>query len=479
MVRTPFLSRPALALALALGTVAGAGMVATPALAAKEKAAKEKPAAGPKISPTKAFGPVYQNVAKLLGEARKRPDVIAQQAKVNEAKLAFNATTTRSARNAAGVKLNEQVAALTTLLGAEAAAVDDAFAKVASPDDKYLAGQLSLDLGRITNDMRQQRRGIVAVAESGKLAPADAAKYQVIAGGISYDLKDHAEAIRLLSAGIAAGYPELDARTLLAEAQFASGQKDVGLATLKKLVNDEIAAGRAPQGPWLERGVEMAYIAKQPTEAMNWAILRLGYAPTEFNWISAVQLTREGQRYSSAEAIDLSRLLNKVGALRTNSQSVQREYVEYLQAAVGRAGVLFPGEVAKIANQGVAVGALQKSDVFVSDALNSANSRLAADKASLPGLERDARAAAATAKTATIAADTFLSYETYDKAADLYTLALTKPGVDAGTVQLRLGIALMGLGRNADALAAFAKVEGPRKPLAQLWSLYAQGKVVA
>ena len=48
-----------------------------------------------------------------------------------------------------------------------------------------------------------------------------------------------------------------------------------------------------------------------------------------------------------------------------------------------------------------------------------------------PGLERDARAAAATAKTATIAADTFLSYETYDKAADLYTLALTKPGVDA------------------------------------------------
>ena len=45
-------------------------------------------------------------------------------------------------------------------------------------------------------------------------------------------------------------------------------------------------------------------------------------------------------------------------------------------------------------------------------------------------------------------------------------------------MNLRLGIALVKLGRNDEAQAAFAKVDGPRKGIAQLWTLVAKGKTV-
>ena len=77
-----------------------------------------------------------------------------------------------------------------------------------------------------------------------------------------------------------------------------------------------------------------------------------------------------------------------------------------------------------------------------------------------------------------IGADTLLSYDMDDKAAELYQLALAKPGADASLINLRLGMALAKAGRGPEAEAVLAKVDGPRKPIAQLWTLVAKGKVV-
>jgi hypothetical protein len=73
------------------------------------------------------------------------------------------------------------------------------------------------------------------------------------------------------------------------------------------------------------------------------------------------------------------------------------------------------------------------------------------------------------------AADVFLSYEMYPQAEQLYTLALAKPGVDAGLTKLRLGIAQLGQGKAAEAQASFAGVDGKLKPIARLWAAYAGG----
>lgn len=477
MIRTSFLTRPAYALALGLATVAGAGLIANPAIAA-EKKDKKKEDKGPKLAPSKAFTPVYIATRDAIDKAGKRPDVVAAKANVQTAEAAYRSAQGKSAREAAKATYDKSVADLGNLLVAEKAVVADAFTKVQIEDDRLFAGQFALDLGNIALDKGLQRQGLDAMLASGKLPAANIPKYHYFVGGLAYDLKDYAGAANSLQAAIAAGFTESSAKTLLAEAQYNGGQRAEGLATLRGVVLETKAAGQPVPSEWLDRGVQMAYSAKLSAESMEWATLRLDSYPGEFNWISAAQIVREKANYGSNDAIDVSRLLDRAGALKSNTQSAQREYIEYLQAAVGKAGVLFPGEVVKVVNQGLAVKALDATDPFVKDALAEAQRRVAPDKATLPGLEKDARAANATARTAMIAADTFLSYDMNDKAVDLYTIALGKPGVDAGAANLRLGIALLAQGKSAEAQAAFAKVDGPRAPLAKLWAVLAAGKVV-
>ena len=50
--------------------------------------------------------------------------------------------------------------------------------------------------------------------------------------------------------------------------------------------------------------------------------------------------------------------------------------------------------------------------------------------------------------------------------------------MDAAGTNLRLGIALIKQGKMAEAEAALAKVDGPRKGIAQLWTLVAKGKTI-
>ena len=70
------------------------------------------------------------------------------------------------------------------------------------------------------------------------------------------------------------------------------------------------------------------------------------------------------------------------------------------------------------------------------------------------------------------AADGYLGYGDYAKAAGLYATALQKGGIDANTANTRLGIALTMSGQKAQAQEAFAKVTGPRAGVVDYWELY-------
>ncbi len=75
--------------------------------------------------------------------------------------------------------------------------------------------------------------------------------------------------------------------------------------------------------------------------------------------------------------------------------------------------------------------------------------------------------------TVTAAGDTFLSYNRPAEAEEFYTKALTMAGGDAPIILTRLGIAQLDQGKNAAAEATFKKVTGARKPIADLWAIYA------
>jgi tetratricopeptide (TPR) repeat protein len=428
------ISRSAMSAALAFGMVAGSAMLTEPALAQKKE--KQK---GGKLTP--AFQQAAAPLQQAIEAAKTRADVVA--AKGNPA-------------------------ALGAALGSEKGMLDQSAAAASTPDDKLALGQLTYQLGTVAEDVAMQRKGLSGMLESGALNPADAPKLQVALGQISASQKDYAGAATAYKAAIDAGYTDNDIEALLAEAYIKGNQIPQGLATLKQAMQKKQAAGQPVPASWYRVGLSAAYSSKQLNEAVELSRGLVQADPTPQNWAAAIAVVRDVGKFPAQETLDLMRLMG-----RTNSYAEGRDYVEYIQAADPRR---LPGESLKVIEAGLAAGKLQSGDVFVSEARTTANGRLAADRASLPSLERDARAANATGATVSGAADALLSYGEPAKAEELYTIALGKPGVDAARVQTRLGIAQVDQGKYAAAQQTLAKVTGPRQPIAQLWSVYATQK---
>ena len=459
MVRAKFFARTALGLALAMGVAAGG--VSAPAMA-KEK---EKKAEAPKISISKGFMPAYQAAKTALDAAAKRPDVVAGREAATAAENAYRSAQGKAARDAARAKYDAAIAALGTVVAAENQAVENAFTAATTPDDKFVAGQLGLTLGQLSLDKKMQRRGLQSMVDSGKVAAADAAKFNYYIGGLAFDSRDYAGARAAFQAAIAGGYTEGGIDGLLADSYFNDNQVAEGL----KVLNAAIAKrGAAAPEDWIRKGIVVSYKTKLAPEAVAFSNKLVEGYPNKENWALAIAVIRDMSQFQNQEQLDLMRLMD-----RTASWSEARDYFEYIQAADPRR---LPAEALKVIDLGIASGKLQASDVSVSDARNIASGRIAADKASLVGLERDARAASGSAATAMAGGDAFLSYGDAAKAEALYQIALSKPGVDAPRVLTRLGIAQTDLGKTAEAQATFAKVTGLRAPIAALWTAYAKSK---
>ena len=417
--RANLLSSGALAIALALGAVGSAAVVATPA------AAKEAP---PKLS--KEFIAVAGPLQTELVALAKKSDPAA--------------------------------------IASARAKLDAAIAVASTPDDKSAAGQLSIQLGSLAKDTGLQRKGIELALASGKLPAADVGKFNYYLGSIAFDQKDYATARSALTTAVQSGYKENDVEVVLSEALIADNQAPQGLQILSQAIESKKAAGTIAPENWYRRGLGVAYKSKLLDQAQTFSTALVRDYPSSENWAGAIGVLREIGKYQSQETLDLMRLVD-----RTDSFTEAGDYIEYLQAADARRA---PGEVLKILDKGMKAGKLSTADVFVTDVKTQATSRIAADKASLPGLERDARAASATGATAMAGGDAFISYDDPAKAEALYQIALTKPGLDTARILTRLGIAQSDQGKYADAQATFAKVEGLRKPIAQLWLIYVTQK---
>jgi energy-converting hydrogenase Eha subunit A len=346
---------------------------------------------------------------------------------------------------------------------------------VKSPLDRLIYGDWQRQIGGWANDNALLAKGLQNMLDSGQLQANLVPTVSAMLGQIAYVAKDYPTAIKVLTPlmsnpGIDDAVPQM-----LAEAYASANQPKQGLDALKTAIAARKAAGREAPEEWYSRGNRIAYTAKMTAESTEWALLLVAAYPTPINWLGATQLVRNGAtNFGSPEELDVSRLMDQTGALKLEPKYVEREYVAYLQAIDARR---FPGEAVRIAEQGIATGALKPDDTFVKDSLTQARPRVAADKASLPGLAKEA-AASPSGKVALAAGDTYLSYADAAQADAMYTLALSKGGVDADKDRLltRLGIAQIDEGKFTDAKATLAKVTGPRMAIAQLWSIYADQK---
>ncbi|MDF0544091.1 hypothetical protein PX699_17195 [Sphingobium sp. H39-3-25] len=350
-------------------------------------------------------------------------------------------------------------------------------AAVKTPDDKFMLGNLQLNLGIGQNDKAMQRKGLETMLASGADLGADGAKFAFFAGQLALDAKDYDPAIANLTKATEQNYPGSSTPLLLAEAYFqkaislsesAKGQlvpaaKPVaaqGLPYLKKAIEMEKAAGTAVPATWYNRGFTMSYLAGTP-DAAEWSRLNLAADPSPRNWRIMVRGYQDSHpQLTRPESLDLMRL-----ALATGSLESEYDFAEYADAAQ-RSGLL--GEVKAVIEKGRATGKLAPTKL--NDIYTIAADGVGRDKASLPASEA-AAGKAANGKLASTTGDAYLGYGDYAKAISLYRLALQKGAPDANETNTHLGIALALSGDTAGAKAAFGTVSGTgaRKDIADMW----------
>ena len=423
--RGTLISRSALGIALALGTVVGGTLVSVEPAHAQKKPKQQSA----KITPSKGF----------LAAAAPAQQAI-EKAQPSEAAAVADAR----------------------------AKLDQAFAVIENQDDRYMAGSFAVGLGGKIQDNALQQKGVAAMLESGKADAETRPKLLTAAGQLAYQSKDYAGAQQYLQQAVDAGVSDGEVMALLGEAYIANNQLDQGLGVLKSAIDKSKASGQLAGESWYKRGIGAAYNAKNLNQAAEFGALLIRDYPTPENVGVAATVVRSLGGFASQETLDLMRLMG-----RTNSYAEERDYIEYIEAADPRR---HPGEVVKVIDAGVAAGKLRAADPFVADAKTQTSGRLSADRAALAGYEADARKASATEATVSGAADALLSYGEAGKAEELYAIALNKPGVDQARALNRMGIAQVDQGKYAEAQQTFAKITGKRQPIAKLWSAYAASK---
>lgn len=409
------ISIAALALAMALG-----GVAATPAFAKDKAPAKEAPA--------KPSEPVVK-AAAVIQPAIEKKDWAAAKAKL-----------------------------------------DEVAPQVQNDDDKLFVGSWYVTVGQNTNDEAALGKGVDLMLASSKTAPENIAKLAFVQGQLAYKANDFAKASAAMQRALAAGSTEENVIPILVEAMKQQGQSAQALAALKDAIAKRQAANLAVPVSWYQRGFTMAYAAK-PTDPNGAAVRQAGIElskqwvasdPKGEVWHDVILLYQIGAPADIDTKIDTYRLQLVTGSLRSGP-----EYLEYAEGVYLR----YPGEAKTVLDAGVSAGKLNLTSNRNAAEINQiVTTKIPADKASLVASDKTARAAA-NGRGALSTGDAFLGYGDNAKAIDLYNVALTKGGVDANVVNMRIGIASLRSGDKAGAKAAFAKVTGPRKDLADLWTI--------
>jgi len=369
------------------------------------------------------------------------------------------------------VPLDEALKAEGANVAALQTQIDALVPVLTTPDEKIAGGGLIFNAGIMAEDRDLQLRGMELMLGSGMVPAENVGRYNFIAYQLSNAKNDYAKARTYLQGAIDNNFATenvsaSDLQIAMAESYFGQNQLQEGFDYLEQAIEARKAEGQSVDEQWYRRGVTVAYENEVTPEVYDFTTMWIADYPSATNWRDAVNLTRNLNTFEGPEILDLFRLSRRVDALQDAS-----DYDYYIEAADPRR---LPQEVKDVIDEGIAEGVVTRDNLFVTEALETAEGRIASDRADLPALERDAMADSAQLRTVTAAGDAFLSYGEYDKAANFFQRALDMPGVKSDEALTRLGIAQVGMGNYDAARETFDKVTGKRQPIAMLWSAYAR-----
>lgn len=329
--------------------------------------------------------------------------------------------------------------------------------------EKYAVGQLMLQAASAGNDPRSERDALNLMLESGAVPPTQLGELRAKAGILSAMLGDRKDAEAQISYANRQGYMSALSQLALADAQFQSRNVEGGTASLEQAIDLRAKAGETVDAAWFDRAIALSYQARRPDLVARWTLRKLAGQPTPADWRSGVLNYVAGAGLTSAQTLDLYRLLAATQGLASGRD--WQAYSTFAQQAGS------PAEAKAALDSGVREGDLDASEPDVQKALAALRPKAVKAMADAEAQEKKARAGGG-AQAALAAADAQFALAAYPKAVELYQLALSRggAGVDVGQVQTRLGIAQARSANLEAARATLAGVTGPWAGVAGFWS---------
>ncbi len=334
--------------------------------------------------------------------------------------------------------------------------------------DVFFISQLKLGIASKTKDNALMEEALKASVTSEFLPATEKPKYIRNLASLALQRNDYDTATKDYEQLAAMTPNDPEVLTQLAVLYSRQKQTPQAIATMRKAIDASKAAGKPADENLYRNELKLAVDSKMPAEVQQASMDLVQAYPTPVNWRDALLLFRDSQKMDDQANLDIFRLMDTAGAL-----TGERDYAEYVETAIGKG---LPGEAKAVLAEGVQKGALNSSKPYIAEYNKSITTRLAADRAGLAAIDKEARAAA-NGKTAMGQGDAYYGYGEYAKSAEMYRLALQKGGVDASTANLRLGAALARSGDKAGATAALANVTAPpRATLAKYWTTWLTAK---
>jgi len=335
-------------------------------------------------------------------------------------------------------------------------------AKAKNKDDHYVIAQLQLKAAVDANDEPAIIAGINAVLASDVLPAANAVPLYINLGKLQYNAKAYDQASAAFEHALQLDPNNVDATVMLAETRNGQGRTAEAVTMIQKAIAARVAAGQKPEENWYKREVALAYNAKLPNApelARQW----VAAYPSAKNWRDAIRIYQTDSGLDDAALLDSMRLARATGAL-----SGENDYFRFANTLMSKG---YPGEAKAVLDQGFAAKSIDRTRATFSQLYALASTRSQGDRASLAASATAARAAP-DAKKAMTTGDAYYGYGDYTQAADLFRVALSKPGVDKDLANLRLGMSLTMAGDKAGATAALNAAGGAQTEVAKLWLAY-------
>ena len=341
--------------------------------------------------------------------------------------------------------------------------VDALLAETLGPDDRFVAGQLAIQLGGTLKDTVLQEKGIIASLDSGRTGAEQLPAFNFFAGNFAYGAERWADAAQRFQAAYDLGYRANNIEPLLAETFFKRNMYPEGLAKWDEILNNANASATKAPESWYRLARDRALASKDLNLYSTWAAKWASAYPSGDSWGDAVAASRRTSQSDSVQNLEVLRFMKATGALTT-----ARDYKEFAEEAQRKN--LF-GEVVAVLEEGQQKGIVSAASPMIAETLTPARREVAADRKSLPAEPSGVRGSGSSSVMMNFA-DVWLGYQDFGKAVAFYEAGLSKPGADINRGYMGVGTAQAYAGNYAAAKQAFAKVSGTRSPLAAMWSTW-------